>query len=107
MKPLPFLALMALALPVSAMANVAMEAQQSGRSNEVASPPAHASAHRQMFIVKYELRRPSPETPRIVMDDTSAQIVPPDKELPFWMLGATHRDPNTEVCSGWGCQRKP
>jgi hypothetical protein len=107
MKPLPFMAALVLALPFSAWATVAMEAQQAVRSQEVVQSTAGARAHHPLFIVKYVLRRPEPQTPQIVMDDPDAQIVPPGKDVPATTLGALERDPNKLVCTSWGCQRRP
>src|SRR5690349_5221719 len=108
MKLLPFVAVMALVLPVAAAATVAMEAQQVSRSEEVVpSPSAAAKAHRPLFIVKYVLRRTPSEMPPIVMEDASPQIVPPGKGFPATTLGAAQSDPNVLVCYGWGCQLKP
>lgn len=109
MKPLPFMVALVLVLPVSAWATVAMEAQEATtRSTEVVqSASAGARAHHPLFIVKYVLRRPAPETPQIIMDDPAAQIVPPGKDVPATTLGAIERDPNKLVCASWGCQRRP
>ncbi|MGN2254782.1 hypothetical protein ACFWZ4_15510 [Frateuria sp. GZRe12] len=98
-----------LALPVSVWATVAMEAQEAttGSTDVVHPVPAGARSHRPLFIVKYVLRRPAPETPQIVMDDPSAQIMPPGKDVSATTLGAIERDPNTLVCTSWGCQRRP
>lgn len=107
MKPLLFL--LAMALPVSAAATVAMEPLQATRSQPAAQPqPADGHAHRQLFIVKYVLRRPPPdEAPQIVMDDAKPHIVPPSADDPGIALGALDRQPNTVVCYGWGCERRP
>lgn len=108
MKPTSFMFGLALTLPISATATVAMESGQTrGSGSVIQTPPAAARVHRPLFIVKYVLRRPPPEAPQIVMDDAGAQIVPPGKDFPAAALGALQRDPNTLVCSSWGCQRKP
>ena len=107
MKPLPLIAL-ALALPGSAAATVAMEAQQTTRSETVvrSAPPA-ARVHRPLFIVKYVLRPAPSDMPQILMDDQEALIVPPAKDVPSAQLGALRGDPNMVVCFGWGCEPKP
>lgn len=110
MKLLPFVVALGLAMPLSAAANVAMEAQQAaGSADAVQAPPAGAGAgaHHPLFIVKYVLRRAPSKTPPIVMDDASPQIVPPGRDFPAATLGGVAHDPNTIVCHGWGCQRKP
>ncbi|UGB39269.1 hypothetical protein [Frateuria soli] len=108
MKLLPFVAVLGLAMPVSAAANVAIDVQQAAGSGEaVQAPPAGAGAHHPLFIVKYVLRRAPSETPSIVMDDAGPQIVPPGKDFPAATLGGVAHDPNTIVCHGWGCQHKP
>lgn len=106
MKSLLFL--VALALPATAAATVAMESQQVTSSSQDAAQtgPAAGSAHRQLFIVKYVLRRPPADTaPQIIMDDPTPQIVPPSAGgYPTAALGALPRDPNTILCYGWGCE---
>ena len=94
MKPLPFMAALVLALPISAWASGAMEAQQ-------------ASAHRPLFIVRYVLLPAPKEAPQIVMDDRGAQLVPPGSSFPAAPLGRAERDPNVVICYGWSCERKP
>jgi hypothetical protein len=106
MKALVFA--VAMALPVAAAANVAMESQQVAQSSRDATQPrqAEGSAHRQLFIVKYVLRRPPADrAPQIVMDDARAQIVPPADGYPSSAtLGAVDEDPNTIICYGRGCE---
>ena len=103
MKSLLFL--VALALPAMAAATVAMEPQQVTPSSKDATQPGPA-AHRQLFIVKYVLRRPPADTaPQIIMDDPAPQIVPPSAGgYPTATLGALQNDPNTILCYGWGCE---
>lgn len=108
MKRLTFAAVLALALPVSAAATVAMEAQQATRSEAAfSSTPAGTPAHRPLFIVKYVLRPAPPEAPQIDVDDRGTQIVLPGKGFPAAQLGALQSNPNMVVCSGWGCEREP
>ena len=108
MKALVFA--LAMAVPGAAAATVAMESQQVMQSSADATQArqAEGSAPRQLFIVKYVLRRPSPEpAPRIVMDDTKPQIVPPEAgSYPSATLGAGQNDPNMIVCFGWGCESR-
>ncbi|SEI39195.1 hypothetical protein [Frateuria terrea] len=108
MKALVFA--LAMAIPGAAAATVAMESQLVTQSSGDATQARQAerSAPRQLFIVKYELRRPPPEqAPRIVMDDTKPQIVPPAAgSYPNTTLGAGQNDPNVIVCFGWGCESR-
>jgi len=108
MKSLLFAA--AMALPVAAAATVAMEPQQATPSSQDAASVGQAggSAHRQLFIVKYVLRRPlADKVPQVVMD-AKPQIVPPSAGgYPSATLGALPRDPNTIICYGWGCESGP
>jgi hypothetical protein len=103
MKSLLFL--VALALPATTAATVAMEPQQATSSSQDASQPGPV-VHRQLFIVKYVLRRPPADTaPQIIMDDPAPQIVPPSAGgFPTATLGALQNDPNTVLCYGWGCE---
>lgn len=108
MKPLPFMAALVLALPISAWASVAMEAQQAtGSEKAIQSTTADASAHRPLFIVRYVLLPAPKEAPQIVMDDRGAQLVPPGSSFPAAPLGRAERDPNVVICYGWSCERKP
>jgi hypothetical protein len=107
MKALLFAA--AMALPAMATATVAMDPLQAASSQETVQPRrVEGSAHRQLFIVRYELRRPSADTaPQIIMDDASPQIVPPlAGGYPATTLGAAQADPNTIVCYGRGCESR-
>ncbi|WP_424683203.1 hypothetical protein [Frateuria sp. YIM B11624] len=103
MKSLLFL--VALALPATAAATVAMESQRATSSSQDATQSGPAT-HRQLFIVKYVLRRPPADTaPQVTMDDPAPQIVPPSAGgYPTAALGALPRDPNTILCYGWGCE---
>ena len=106
MKPLPLIAL-ALALPGSAAATVAMEAQQTTRSETVvrSAPPA-ARVHRPLFIVKYVLRRaPTEPTPQITVDEAPHILPPTAGDYPGGALGASQRDPNKIICHSWGCEK--
>jgi hypothetical protein len=100
----------AMALPVAAAATVAMEPLQATSPSQDAAQPRQADghAHRQMFIVRYELRRPAmDETPQIIMDDARPQIVPPPAGGdPTAILQPAQHGPNTVVCYGWGCERR-
>jgi hypothetical protein len=108
MKCLLFAA--AMALPVAAAATVAMEPLQatSPSQDAVQSRQAEGQAHRQMFIVRYELRRPATdETQQIIMDDARPQIVPPPAGgHPTAILRPAQSEPNTIVCYGWGCESR-
>lgn len=112
----PLLLVMALVLPASVAATVAMEPQQAvqpqdaGQPRQAARPgQVRASAHHPLFIVKYALRRVPPgHVPPIVLDDAGPQIVPPVAgDYPTATLGALQRDPNKVICNGWGCEYRP
>lgn len=109
MKLLSLVAAVAMASPpICAAATVSMDAQQSVESGEaLQAPPTTPGAHRPLFIVKFVLRRAPADTPSIVIDDASPRLVPPGSDFPAARLGTLERDPNTLVCYGWGCQRKP
>lgn len=110
MKPL--LLLLALGLPISAVATVAMGPQATMPSQAASQPdiasqphPAVVSPHHPLFIVKYVLRRAPPDkTPPIVVDD-KAQIMPPSVDgYPSAALGAVRNDPNKIICYGRACE---
>ncbi|MGN2245998.1 hypothetical protein ACFWZ3_04820 [Frateuria sp. GZRR35] len=108
MKLLSFVAAVAMASPICAAATVSMEAQQSVDSGDaIQAPPSDLKARRPLFIVKFVLRRAAADAPPIVIDDASPRLTPPGNDFPATRLGALERDPNTLVCYGWGCQRKP
>jgi hypothetical protein len=95
-----------LMLPAAAAATIAMEPQQ-------AMPPPHGqapaqrSAHHQLFTVKYVLHLAPPDgaLPQVVVDKAPPEIAPPGTgSVPVTLLGAIHRDPNTIICYGWGCE---
>jgi hypothetical protein len=101
----------ALAVPAVAAANAAMEPQATVRSPEATQPaqPAAGKTHRPLFVVKFVLRRAPPEpAPQIEMNDSRSQLALPVaggyRGIP---LGAVHRDPNTVICYGRGCERLP
>src|SRR5690242_10910089 len=100
----------AMALPTAAAATVAMEPLQAASSQETAqSRQVEKSAHRPLFIVKYELRRPPADTaPQIVMDDPAPQIVPPSTagSYPAAVLGAARPDTHAIVCCGRSCESR-
>lgn len=106
------LLLLALGLPISAVAAVAMEPQAAIPSQPAAEPatadpphPATDSPHHPLFIVKYVLRRAPPDkTPSIVVDER-AQIVPPSADgYSSAALGAVRTDPNKIICYGRACE---
>jgi hypothetical protein len=112
----PLLLAMALVLPASVAATVAMEPQQAIQPQDAGQPgqatrsgQAGAGAHPPLFIVKYVLRRAPPDhVPPIVLDDPRPQIVPPGAgDYPTATLGTLQRDPNKVICYGRGCEYRP
>jgi hypothetical protein len=94
-----------LAWPCAAAAMVATEPQQATQSLSQGKAP-----HRQLFEVRYILRLAPAEPagsamPDVVMERGAPEIAPPSAgTVPALMLGVVHRDPNTIICYGWGCE---
>lgn len=107
----PILLFLGWALPMGCLA-AAVPPQHEG-VGLVAPDKAPAKSHRPLFEVRYELvsaipsRRLEP-LPQIDMGSAKAAIHPLSLDAPGVIaVGGQFRNPNMELCRGWGCETQP
>lgn len=107
----PILLFLGWALPMGCLA--AAVPPQHEDVGFVAPDKAPAKSHRPLFEVRYELvsaipsRRLEP-LPQIDMGSAKAAIHPLSLDAPGVIaVGGQFRNPNMELCRGWGCETQP